>query len=81
VAIRSCGTPGELDSDRQQGQPIRRASPDIVRANPRVDIDKLREAERVVRELRQRGVEPPKPMVRSPYGERFVPRGDEVEKR
>lgn len=63
-----------MDSETRK---VPQASPELVQANPRVDVDRLREAERVMRELRQRGMEPPKPMVRSPYGERFVRRDAE----
>ncbi len=55
-----------MDSEGRQSQGGR-ASPELVRANPRVDVGKLREAEQAVRELRQRGVGPPTPMVRSPF--------------
>lgn len=66
-----------MDSEGSQSQG-RRASPEAVRANPRVDVGKLREAEQAVRELRQRGVGPPTPMVRSPFDKQPTSRKSEI---
>jgi hypothetical protein len=62
-------------SERHEGEGVRRAPDALVQANPRVDAVKLRDAERLVNGLRQRGMPPPAPSVSSPYGQPLTKEG------
>ena len=45
---------------------------ELSRTNPKIDLEQLKDAERMIAELRQLGVDPPVSSVRSPYGERLT---------